>query len=55
MESESLDDDECWYNVEKIINDKIMCGKRYFWIKWENFSSKDNLWELEENILNVLI
>lgn len=54
-ESESSDDDERRYNVEKIINDKIMRGKRYFRIKWENFSSKDNSWEPEENIPNALI
>lgn len=54
-ESVSSDDDERRYNVEKILNDKIMRGKGYFRIKWENFSSKDNSWEPEENIPNALI
>eukprot|EP00105_Crassostrea_gigas_P036076 XP_019920224.1 PREDICTED: kinesin-related protein 4-like [Crassostrea gigas] len=54
-EDEGSDDDERRYNVEKIINDKIMRGKRYFRIKWEGFSSTDNSWEPEENIPNALI
>lgn len=40
-ESESSVDDERRYNVEKIINEKIMRGKRYFRIKWEGFSNSD--------------
>lgn len=54
-EINSSDDDKRRYNVEKIINDKIMRGKRYFRIKWRGFNSKDNSWEPEENIPNALI
>lgn len=54
-EINSSDDDKRRYNVEKIINDKIMRGKRYFRTKWRGFNSKDNSWEPEENIPNALI
>lgn len=53
--AENSDDDERRYNVEKIINDKVMRGKRHFRIKWEGFNSKHNSWEPEENIPNALI
>ena len=42
--SDSESDDE---NEEKILQDKIIRGKRHFRIKWEGFSSKENSWEPE--------
>ena len=40
---------------QRILQDKIIRGKRHFRIKWEKFSGKENSWEPEDNVPGVLI
>eukprot|EP01017_Pseudomicrothorax_dubius_P023368 TRINITY_DN25002_c0_g1_i1.p1 TRINITY_DN25002_c0_g1~~TRINITY_DN25002_c0_g1_i1.p1 ORF type:complete len:259 (-),score=30.80 TRINITY_DN25002_c0_g1_i1:611-1387(-) len=37
------------YNVEKILKDKVVKGKRMFLTKWEGWPHSSNTWEPEEN------
>lgn len=43
--------EECVYDVESIVKDRMVNGKRQFWIKWLGFPSTENTWENEENVL----
>ncbi len=43
------------YEVEKIINSKIVKGVTYYLIKWKNFSKRYNTWEPENNLYCPLI
>lgn len=39
------------FQVEAIVSDKVVKGKTFFRIRWQNFSAKDDTWEPEENLL----
>ena len=41
------------YKVEGIEEHKIIGGQRFFKIKWENYESKYNTWEPEDNLRNA--
>lgn len=38
------------YIVEYIEDTRIIKGKKYYFVKWEGYSSKDNTWEPKENL-----
>jgi chromobox protein 1/chromobox protein 5 len=38
------------YTVEKVLNKCTINGKLYYYLKWKNFSDKNNSWEPEENL-----
>ena len=54
MENEDAQSKEPeFYEVEKIVDMRIRSGKKYFYIKWVGYSSKDNTWEPTEHLFNV--
>ncbi len=42
-----------FYQVERIVNHKMVRGKKFFQVKWVGYNDKDNTWEPEENLANV--
>ncbi len=40
------------YEVEKIVGEKVKNGRRFFLLKWKNYSSNVNTWEPEEHLEN---
>ena len=47
--------EEIFY-VEKILDMKVVDGKKLFFLKWEGFSDSENTWEPEENIqTNIMV
>ncbi len=44
--------DENIYDVEKIINDRVINGKIQYLIKWVGYPDSENTWEDEENVLS---
>lgn len=38
------------YDVEAIVNDRILKGRKQYLIKWLGYPSDQNTWEYEENI-----
>lgn len=46
-----LQTDEDVFEVEKIVSQRAVKGKKQYMVKWKNFSSSENTWEPEENIL----
>lgn len=42
--------DEQVFEVEKVIADKVVHGKRKYKIRWKGCSSKQDTWEKEENL-----
>ena len=38
------------YEVEEIIDDREVDGKKQYFIKWKNYSTSNNTWEPEENL-----
>ena len=47
-----LEEDE--YNMEKIIADRLVVGKKEYLVKWVGFADKHNSWEPVENLANVV-
>ena len=45
---------EDWYEVKKILRHKNISKKRYYLIKWKDYSNSKNIWELEDNLNNCL-
>jgi len=41
------------YEVENILDSKILRGKRFFLIKWRGYDSSENTWESESNLANA--
>lgn len=39
-----------FYQVERIIKERVREGKRHYGITWLGFSSRSNSWEPEQNI-----
>lgn len=56
MEEQTNKEDEKqeFYQVEKICDCKTVRGKKFYFIKWVGYSSKDNTWEPLVNLSNVL-
>ena len=40
------------YEVESILDSKVLRGKRFFLIKWKGYDSSENTWEPESNLSN---
>lgn len=40
------------YEVDQIVSDKYLVGRRFFFVKWRGFDSSHNTWEPEENLTN---
>ena len=45
---------EEFYQVEKIVQSKLVKGKKFYQVKWVGYSSKDNTWEPTEHLSNVI-
>lgn len=43
--------DDNIYNVEKIVDSRIISGKKQYLIKWEGFDDNENTWEKASDIL----
>lgn len=41
------------YDVENILDKKIIKGKTFYYVKWENFPPEQNTWEPLSNLSNV--
>lgn len=39
------------YEVEKLLHHKMEGNERYFLVRWKGFSSKDDTWERESNLM----
>ena len=48
--SSASDDEEPFYEVEKIVGRRIKFGKVEYLLKWKGFPKKYNSWEPEENL-----
>lgn len=48
----STSSDKDVYDVETILRDRVVNGRRQYLIKWLGFSSEHNTWEDEDNILS---
>ena len=44
-------DEETRYEVEEVLNSKLLRGKLHFLIKWKGFTDEHNSWEPEANVL----
>ncbi|KAK7580179.1 hypothetical protein V9T40_000808 [Parthenolecanium corni] len=40
------------YEVERIVSDQCLVGRRFFLVKWRGFETVYNTWEPEENLAN---
>ena len=41
-----------YYTVERVCDDRMRGGVRYFLVKWAGYSESENTWEPEENLRN---
>jgi len=41
------------FEMEKILNKRIVRGKKKFLVRWREYTVKDNTWEGRENLENV--
>jgi hypothetical protein len=48
-----LDDGQEEFEVERILGERTIRGKREFLIKWKNYGDFENSWEPEENLVNA--
>jgi len=44
------EEEEEEYEVEKVVNKRVVKGKIQYFIKWKNFPDTDNTWEPDENL-----
>ncbi len=40
------------YQVENILKKQMISGKTHYLIKWKEYNTSENTWELKENLLN---
>lgn len=40
------------YDVENILKKKIVNGKKFYLVKWENFPESESTWEVASNIFS---
>ena len=50
IDKKSKEQEEDFYEVEKIIKMKIQKGKNLFLVKWVGYPSSENTWEPKENL-----
>lgn len=43
--------DDKIYDVEKILNKKVVNGKTYYLLKWQNYPESDSTWEVDTDVL----
>lgn len=43
--------DDRIYDVEKILNKKVVDGKTYYLLKWQDYPESDSSWEVDTNVL----
>lgn len=48
-ESEQAEEEEL-FEVEKIVDTKVLGKKRYYFLKWKGYDHSQNTWELAENL-----
>ncbi len=42
------------YQVENILEKRMISGKTHYLIKWKGYNTSENTWELKENLLNCV-
>jgi len=42
------------YQVENILEKRMISGKTHYLIKWKEYNTSENTWELKENLLNCV-
>ena len=47
------DPDETQYEVERVMDSRIVRGTRQFLVKWKNYSEFESSWEPERNLSNA--
>ncbi len=40
------------YQVENILEKWMISGKTHYLVKWKEYNTSENTWELKENLLN---
>lgn len=48
---EKKSNDENAYEVERLIDDKIVGKTQYYLVRWRGYGPDDDTWEREENLL----
>jgi len=49
----SVESDE-EYQVENILKQRMISGKTHYLVKWKEYNTSENMWELKENLLNCV-
>jgi len=42
------------YQVENILKKRMISGKAHYLVKWKEYNTSENMWELKENLLNCV-
>ncbi len=42
------------YHVENILEKRMISGKAHYLVKWKEYNTSENTWELKENLLNCV-
>jgi len=42
------------YQVENILRKRMISGKAHYLVRWKEYSTSENTWELKENLLNCV-
>jgi len=42
------------YQVENILKQRMISGKTHYLVKWKEYNTSENTWELKENLLNCV-
>ncbi len=42
------------YHVENILEKQMISGKAHYLVKWKEYNTSENMWELKENLLNCV-
>ena len=40
------------YQVESILDDRLVDGRKQYLVKWKEYDNSDNTWELVDNLIN---
>ena len=52
VKSDISDSEEEVYDVERILNDRVVNGRKEYFIKWVGYPDEDNTWEDAKNIFS---